>query len=281
MKNYYQELINILESKTAYPKQSFCEISEEEIIKAKLEFLKDGKCNMDAIRAIHNKLSTEIPRNIKEAILTSQVFIFNEEITERPPVAENGHYVELDAPFKNCVLISNAQFGFRALTSFELGAELTVPIILLTETSPKEYAAYAMVEDPFGDNHLTFLTDTDGLALVKSLVGKINSYKTEVAEVIYKIPTNRKNQYKKESRSVIYLSSKKCNTPKTITIGSQVCKLTCRFMVRGHWRKLNDASKLGKDRAGEYATVGFTWVTEHERGDKEAPIKSQVRVCLT
>lgn len=287
MDNHYQTLLNLLNSKTAYPKKHCDTPEEERLLEAQIDSLRDGIFDVDRILTIQRKLSTEIPSNIKEAILNAQVFIFGEEITDSKPILPTiknfvyGNHIELDAPFKNCVLISNAPFGFRALTSFELGMKFKVPVILITETSPKEYAVHAMIEDSLdlGDSYLTSLTDIEGLALTKFLVGKINSYRTETADVVYSVPTNRKNQYKKETRSVIYLSNKKCDSVKSITIGNQSYKLTCRFMVRGHWRKLATSDKLGKDRSGKYVTAGFTWVTEHERGDVNSPLKTQIRVC--
>lgn len=40
------------------------------------------------------------------------------------------------------------------------------------------------------------------------------------------------------------------------------------FKVRGHWRRVGDKT-LGKDRNGVYGIKGYTWVTEHIRGEGE------------
>ena len=285
MDNHYQTLLNLLNSKTAYTRTDLSEVEDLEV-EAQMQALGKGSFSIAKLRAFWRKISAEIPTDLRESILDSQIFIFGEEVTVDKPAlltTENSiitHHIELDAPFKDCVLISNAPFGFRALTSFEIGTELKVPLILLTETAPKEYSVHAMTEDPLNGSYLTMLTDKEGLKLTKLLIEKINSYRTETADVVYSVRTNRKNQYKKETRSVIYLSNKKCDSIKSITIGNQSCKLTCRFMVRGHWRKLAASNKLGKDRSGQYVTAGFTWVTEHERGDVNSPLKTQVRVCV-
>lgn len=285
MKNYYQDLLNLLESKTAYTKMDSSAEEDVDTENQLKNILTSDSIDIPKLRTLWLKLSGKIPDDIKESILNSQVFIFGDEIAESEPTLQFSnkcvptHYIELDAPFKNCVLISNAPHGFRALTSFERGDKLEVPIILLTETSPKKYSVHVMTEALLGGYYLAMLTDEVGLKLTRHLIEKINSYRTETTDVVYKVPTNRKNQYKKETRSVIYLSNKKCDSVKSINIGNQACKLTCRFMVRGHWRKLTSNSKVGKDRSGKYVTLGFTWVTEHEKGDVNSPLKTQVRVC--
>lgn len=41
------------------------------------------------------------------------------------------------------------------------------------------------------------------------------------------------------------------------------------YMVKGHWRKLHDGQRLGKDRHGNILFNGYTWVIAHKRGKGE------------
>ena len=48
-----------------------------------------------------------------------------------------------------------------------------------------------------------------------------------------------------------------------------------RWQVRGHWRKKDG---IGKNRAGEYAVSGYTYVAEHEKGPEDAPLIKKTRL---
>ena len=41
------------------------------------------------------------------------------------------------------------------------------------------------------------------------------------------------------------------------------------WIVRGHWRRLDNPKKRGKDAQGKYVVEGFTWVVPHVCGDKD------------
>ena len=47
------------------------------------------------------------------------------------------------------------------------------------------------------------------------------------------------------------------------------------FKVRGHWRRVDDKT-YGKDRNGIYNVKGYTWVTEHTKGEGE--LAKRIRV---
>ena len=53
-------------------------------------------------------------------------------------------------------------------------------------------------------------------------------------------------------------------------------KLMHSFPVRGHWRRLSDARKYGKDRQGNYNQPGFTWVKECIKGTGELVRRARV-----
>jgi len=52
------------------------------------------------------------------------------------------------------------------------------------------------------------------------------------------------------------------------------------FPVIGHWRRLSDLYKIGKDREDNYAVEGFTWIKSHIRGDKNSPIIQRERIII-
>lgn len=41
------------------------------------------------------------------------------------------------------------------------------------------------------------------------------------------------------------------------------------WLVRGHWRRLDNPKKRGKDAQGKYVVEGFTWVVPHVCGDRD------------
>jgi len=52
-----------------------------------------------------------------------------------------------------------------------------------------------------------------------------------------------------------------------------------RWVVRGHWRRLGDG-QIGKNRAGEYNTVGFTWVVPYVKGPEDKPLIKKERLVV-
>lgn len=51
-----------------------------------------------------------------------------------------------------------------------------------------------------------------------------------------------------------------------------------RFEVRGHWRQLKNSFSIGKDREGNRAVKGYTWVSAFEKGDPDLKLIRKVRV---
>ena len=52
------------------------------------------------------------------------------------------------------------------------------------------------------------------------------------------------------------------------------------FPVMGHWRRLQNKNKIGKDKHGNYNIQGFTWVTPFIKGDKSMPIVRKEHIVL-
>lgn len=59
-----------------------------------------------------------------------------------------------------------------------------------------------------------------------------------------------------------------------------VLKYDFAFPVIGHWRKLSDSRKLGKDRQGNYNIQGYTWVKSFIKGNKDGIIQQKERIIL-
>lgn len=52
------------------------------------------------------------------------------------------------------------------------------------------------------------------------------------------------------------------------------------FSVIGHWRKLSDENKIGKDKHGNYNIKGYTWVKSFIKGDKNLKLINKERILL-
>jgi hypothetical protein len=99
-------------------------------------------------------------------------------------------------------------------------------------------------------------------------VGKINR------EGKVKLRSKGKN-IKYKPNNVIYVSSKKQarkNSGKTSS-GQRVNWIS-RWGVRGHFRRLQNPESIGKDRSGNRVVHGFTWISEHHKGEGELTSKT-------
>lgn len=52
------------------------------------------------------------------------------------------------------------------------------------------------------------------------------------------------------------------------------------WLVRGHWRRLDDPKKRGKNANGEYTVEGFTWVVPHICGNPDTPITNRTYIAI-
>ena len=60
--------------------------------------------------------------------------------------------------------------------------------------------------------------------------------------------------------------------------GNKVEHCIC-WPVRGHWRRLDDPKKRGKNVNGEYVVEGMTWVKPTVKGNKNAPLKQRTYIA--
>lgn len=155
-----------------------------------------------------------------------------------------------------------------------------IKFIVFKEITPRKWAAACQTEVmPEWFNILPL----DGMItdmLLDELLPIINKNKYGTEPMAYTLKgraAQARTMIRKTIKHSIIHMYPNGNLSKVKTKNGTPINLTVRFMVRGHWRVLEEG-KLGKNRAGEYNVPGMTWVREHERGDKDAPLVKQVRV---
>lgn len=96
----------------------------------------------------------------------------------------------------------------------------------------------------------------------------------------YKDPvTNEK--YNHKIKDIIFIRNKPVLTDNTSQNNlPHNIEWSYRFAVMGHWRRLPDSTKIGKDRSGDYIVPGATWVVDHIRGDENLPLIDKTRVVV-
>ena len=110
--------------------------------------------------------------------------------------------------------------------------------------------------------------------LYKSIQG-LNSISVKTHDRYVVAPLHSEYYRKKlEKRTIkvqrpIYIYVDKNMTPALTKKESQERKIERQnsWQVRGHWRRLDDSKKRGKNAQGEYVVEGFTWVKSHVCGN--------------
>lgn len=97
---------------------------------------------------------------------------------------------------------------------------------------------------------------------------------TEKIHRSFKAPTDRKPKNEKYVSHVIRIRPKHQKTA-TQPLFSREIEWNNSWIVRGHWRR-HEGQTLGKDRNGERKVEGFTWVTDHKKGEGELIIKPRL-----
>lgn len=195
-------------------------------------------------------------------VVEEQTYMFHPTVESLP--------CELDAPFSNCLIqLEDASLKRKDIKAFYFIAEII----------PKEYEGFIIVVSPL-DITIRKIANFQVETYVKPYIDKINTSNT-----IY-IESRVKNKSKGSAprisnESIIYVSSNRVYANDVVLVGGRISKVSCKFMVRGHWRKLQEGGRLGKDRAGVYNTAGYTWVTEHVKGADNSNELKQVRVSAT
>lgn len=118
-------------------------------------------------------------------------------------------------------------------------------------------------------------------ALEKISYSTHNLYKTSSRKIVFKNIT-KKEKIKTEKPIYIYLNKKDSETKvKTMSdySGRKIERLFS-WNVRGHWRRLDDPRKRGKNSEGKYIVEGYTWVKPHICGNKDLPPKQQTYIVI-
>ena len=96
---------------------------------------------------------------------------------------------------------------------------------------------------------------------------KTDILKTEVKRILFKNKDGKKEKLKKP----IYIMVGKNNTNIKYLVEKTYYKTEHikSWAVRGHWRKLENPIKRGKDAQDRYIVEGYTWVKSYIKGNKE------------
>ena len=109
---------------------------------------------------------------------------------------------------------------------------------------------------------------------------------------IYVVDAERPTYYTKKltketikvNRPVYIYVDKKDGEEKIKSVKSEIGRRQIRqsltWLVRGHWRKLSDMHKRGKNANGEYIVEGFTWVVPYKKGDKDGIPQQKTYIAL-
>lgn len=118
-------------------------------------------------------------------------------------------------------------------------------------------------------------------ALEKISYSTHDLYKTSSKKMVFKNITKKK-KIKLEKPIYIYLNKKDSETKvKTISdYSDRKIERLSSWNVRGHWRRLDDTRKRGKNSEGKYIVEGYTWVKPHICGNKDLPPKQQTYIVI-
>lgn len=107
---------------------------------------------------------------------------------------------------------------------------------------------------------------------------------TQIKTTYYRYKNKNKGVRKVNNKPIYIILNKEkhANKMKYDNINKQG-KITYNisFAVIGHWRRLKDNYRLGKDRNGIYNIKGFTWVNSFIKGNKNMPLNNRERIVVT
>lgn len=120
------------------------------------------------------------------------------------------------------------------------------------------------------------------LHILKTISNKTaNLYKAQVNPT--KTYRNSRNKQENFSNKPVYIyTDKTVNVKKaqSFSRGTPVQHITS-WPVRGHWRRLDNPNKRGKNAKGEYVIEGRTWVRPHICGNKELSVRQRTYIALS
>lgn len=156
------------------------------------------------------------------------------------------------------------------------GEYLFVHCLMCIETKPGQFNFYGLLSsDPYSGLEGRVIKLKDVSKTVNAVLDYMEKMKVGSEAVRERVKLGHGNNKRTHTiRRIIHVAPK--SELQRFSIGHRNIDWTHRFLVRGHWRKI-DGHALGKDRAGNYAVVGHTWVTEHERGPEDKPLVVKTR----
>lgn len=223
--------------------------------------VKDGSATKDAV------VSKDILKYVKE----NNILVFSQ--TDGPILDLEQHDVELDAPFK--------VFSIEMLTdhiSIPLPEDLVgensvgvyIDCILCIETAPKQFKMIALTKNTRG---IHMAAEIYLGPIVADFIKRLNTEAVGTEGKKIRIPMGTGKNSGVTIRKVIHVTPKK--EREKYAGGTREVDWSHRWLVRGHWRKVNG---IGKDRSGEYCVKEFTWVTEHDKGPDGKPLIRKTRI---
>lgn len=78
----------------------------------------------------------------------------------------------------------------------------------------------------------------------------------------------------------IYVSKNQTKTIRYYEKTYQNLRQLKTWLVRGHWRRLQDPTKFGKNPQGNYVVEGFTWVKPSQKGNKNLQVEQNTYVTI-
>ena len=91
---------------------------------------------------------------------------------------------------------------------------------------------------------------------------------------------NTPNDKKGKKPIYIYVSKNQTKVIKYYEKTYKNLKQLKTWLVRGHWRKLQDPTKIGKNPQGNYVVEGFTWVKPSQKGNKNLQVEQNTYVTI-
>ena len=196
-------------------------------------------------------------------------------------------FFENPVPFENQWIEFSKEVVVKVFDKNTMTTELSFLGFLIKELSPEEFyiSVFAKHRESPALFPILLTPSTSELASVEMIgLGFIN----EILKYINENPQYGVSNHnavlkkgfgvsacRKEINQVIHIRKKLITPAQEKEHESSPVDWSHRWRVRGHWRRI---SGVGKNRAGEYSTEGFTWVKDFVKGNKNLPLIEKTRV---
>jgi hypothetical protein len=189
--------------------------------------------------------------------------------------------LSLDCPFQTIAIEMADGPICSPPEDYGIDWDVYIYCIVVREVEPKKFESASLVKavnKMTGDMMFNIVLETKTLnEIVQKLMDRLNSKSSSVGfENIRSHAIKLGSGKSKDSfrvRRIVHVVPKK--EQQAYSQRYEKVDWSHRWLVRGHWRKVDG---VGKDRAGDYSTNGFTWVTDHEKGPESAPLITKTRL---